>query len=245
MLANILPLFGRHNVRGYLGWSVNQDGERVYRVACSDVFYWGCADAEPIEPADIPALQQAFVDCGEHYKDAPLLFCARKRRMRPQGALYRHLPEPLWDLFDKAGPARDTGFGNPKSQPKHTDPTPPVTLAVLPATLTFDAAEWANTVLKTLPSFDLSESLYWTSDAHGNIAFTIEVDDNRHLPLTAADLPLLQTVIADIRAVDSNYEWVASYLWGARRDARGGTPDWVQANTTPAIAALFPAAATN
>ena len=41
------------------------------------------------------------------------LYCARKRSMRPQGALYSCIPEEHWDLFNKCGPEREVHAGNP------------------------------------------------------------------------------------------------------------------------------------
>lgn len=89
-------------------------------INCNDLFYWGCADAEPIEVEDIPLLEQATED-SEYYGD--LLFCARKRKMRPQGAYYQQFNEEDAALFNAAGPKRETGYGNPKDNTgEHTCP---------------------------------------------------------------------------------------------------------------------------
>lgn len=96
------------------------DGEYApvtFIVNCNDVFYWGCSDAETITEENITDFEQSFEDAksaskvGEIY--APILFCARVRKMRPQGAMYKTIPIELWDLFNQCGPERETGIGNP------------------------------------------------------------------------------------------------------------------------------------
>jgi hypothetical protein len=67
------------------------DGEYApvtFLVRCSDEFYWRTADCEALTPENVAAFEQAIVDCkvadspgGEAY--APMLFCARVRKMRP------------------------------------------------------------------------------------------------------------------------------------------------------------------
>jgi hypothetical protein len=44
------------------------------------------------------------------------LFCARVRKMRPQGAWYAYCPEAEWPLFDACGPERGVDAGNPYAQ---------------------------------------------------------------------------------------------------------------------------------
>lgn len=101
-------------------------------VNCNDVFMWGCADCEPLTPANIGEMERAVADCiaatrGKSYWGergtsvfAPMLFCARVRGMRPQGAAY---PEGgdhagVRALFDACGPERDVGVGNPQRPPQ-------------------------------------------------------------------------------------------------------------------------------
>jgi len=42
-----------------------------------------------------------------------LLYCARKRKMRPQGAMYEYLNKENWPLFDECGPVREKSLSNP------------------------------------------------------------------------------------------------------------------------------------
>lgn len=88
-------------------------------INCNDQFCWGCADAEPLTEENFPLLEQAFKDCMEATgsndvtSDAFVLFVARLRKTRPQGAMYHYLEKELWPLFDAAGPEREVGLGNP------------------------------------------------------------------------------------------------------------------------------------
>jgi hypothetical protein len=102
------------------------DGERIsIAVNISDVFAWGCADAEDITPERLPVLQQAWLDCetaddGEWIAE---LYAARVRGMRPQGAAYPSAPA-VAALFDACGPERPTGLGNPHKPPAPKEASP-------------------------------------------------------------------------------------------------------------------------
>ena len=89
-----------------------------FAVSCNDVFTWGAADAEPITPADLDALEQARRDADGH-PAWPALWVARKRRLRPQGAYLRTFPpgSPLVEHFLAAGPPRGPDVGNPAPFP--------------------------------------------------------------------------------------------------------------------------------
>lgn len=100
------------------------DGDEVFiELNCSDTFWWGTADSEPIEAADIPTLQASYNDVKAAHGDTAfsslvaLLFVARKRRMRPQGAIYKGLPEYMHRLLNGCGPYREVGPGNPRDVP--------------------------------------------------------------------------------------------------------------------------------
>lgn len=88
-------------------------------VNCNDFFWWASGDCERVLAENIAVLEEAFQDIDnasdEHIAAtwAPLLFVARLRKMRPQGAYYKHIPEVLHVLFDACGPAREAGLGNP------------------------------------------------------------------------------------------------------------------------------------
>lgn len=96
------------------------DDDREYEVklyaACSDFFYWACADAEEILPEDISLLWQCATDLSEiaagntrdviHASTYVLrLFAARKRKMRPMRAWREvaHHQGPWMELFLAAG----------------------------------------------------------------------------------------------------------------------------------------------
>lgn len=101
-----------------LWWRTYDDDVLRLYVLCSDLFHWGTADMEEITDANVQSLADTIAECEAilgRYRadDAPLLWCARQRGMRPQGAYYKHLDEALWPLFDAAGPERETGPTNP------------------------------------------------------------------------------------------------------------------------------------
>lgn len=106
----------------------NEYAPVTFWVTVNDCFYWASADLEKITPENVGELEKAYADCraamggvggiGEIY--APMLFAARMRKMRPQGAAYPQEKE-LWPLFDAAGPERETDslpFGNPRPHPR-------------------------------------------------------------------------------------------------------------------------------
>lgn len=88
------------------------DGENFPEINCSDLFYWGLADSESIPPEALPELKQALNDIKNH-EDGWLLYCARTRKMRPQGAAYFFLEHEYWHLFDECGSEREINKGNP------------------------------------------------------------------------------------------------------------------------------------
>jgi len=113
----LLRLFDDGDACDELRWRDDGDG-LVFRVDCSDTFYWGTADNEGVTEADLPELRRAVADAcscpdGEDLWSA--LWCARKRWMRPMSAFYRQIlgwppgsgePGTMTALFDAAGPVR-------------------------------------------------------------------------------------------------------------------------------------------
>lgn len=143
---------------------------------CSDVFYWGCADAEDIGPDDIDAYATAIGDVRPLISHqgpdrvvafAGWLYAARRRNMRPQGAVYPGIPDELWYLFDAAGPEREIGLANPKprsttsgsSRTRDPDCLHVIRVTPVPA--------WTPQQLVTLfgaASFDSQSLLRWQVD---------------------------------------------------------------------------------
>lgn len=99
-------------------WRWNEEHEELNVFAtCSDVFDWGTADVELITEENLPVLKQAVADVREitgsdysNQSDAFLLFCARVRGCRPQGAFYRYL-----DVTHMV-PSGENRWGNPKTK---------------------------------------------------------------------------------------------------------------------------------
>lgn len=154
---------------------------------CNDFFSWGSADLEPINDTNVATLREAIRDTRLATYDAPpnrnriegwLLFCARSRHERPQGAYYPSLHPETWPLFDDAGPSRAVGFGNPHPRPptQATGPDPhvgadarPGPASQRPVFATHHATDPANveTVRKVMETvcFDFCDALRWTHDA--------------------------------------------------------------------------------
>ena len=96
-----------------LWWQV--ENEVKFGVRVNDVFWWGTADVEMIEFDDIPLLWSCLADLERDNNGSwlPELFAARKRGMRPQGAVYRGWDATMRALFDACGPERETDVFNP------------------------------------------------------------------------------------------------------------------------------------
>lgn len=123
-MAALLRLFACDDTEEL--WWRGRDGDTTgpleFYVNVNDVFAWGCADVERIElPSDLQGLAQAKQDALPEAYGWPTLWAARKRGQRPQGAVYKHLPESIWPLLDACGPERETGLGNPRPRPADTD----------------------------------------------------------------------------------------------------------------------------
>jgi len=119
-ILEILRLQSDYSVYGEpIYWRT--DGEHVpvtFWVLCNDVFWWAAADAEQVTLEDVPELRQAIEDvrtllepeksphyCIESYETGCELWCARKRKMRPQQPAYPK-DDRLRALFDACGPVR-------------------------------------------------------------------------------------------------------------------------------------------
>jgi hypothetical protein len=120
----VLALSAKADLGEQLLW--HSDGQHIHiAVNVSDVFDWGCADAEDLTPERLPLLEQAYTDLAAiHRHDAVMytvdLYAARIRQMRPQGAAYPKERAATQALFDACGPARATGLGNPRKVPTPT-----------------------------------------------------------------------------------------------------------------------------
>lgn len=89
---------------------------------CSDFFFWGAADTEDVPENGLGDIQKAIDDCDGNLETGVLLFCARQRGMRPQGAYYTYIPKKLWPLFDSCGEERKVDSGNPYKPGEYQSP---------------------------------------------------------------------------------------------------------------------------
>jgi hypothetical protein len=106
-VKRLLVICAEHDVTESISWNTSLE----FFVKCNDFFFWACADAVDILPENLETFRQALQDAG--LICGPLLFCARERKMRPQGASYKYLKQELWPLFNACGPEREIGMFNP------------------------------------------------------------------------------------------------------------------------------------
>lgn len=117
-MLQVMEFFSEHDIIGILYWRC--DGEYApikFFTNTNDLFCWGTADAEYVNPENFDELKKAVDEC---LAIDPVLgaivgcelFACRMNKMRPQGAAY---PENknLWPLFDACGPEREISLGNP------------------------------------------------------------------------------------------------------------------------------------
>lgn len=119
-IVRLLDVIWQFDIEECLFYRVD-NGEPSFYIMCNDVFDWGTADLEEVTPHDIHKLVKAIDDVHVVINDSPttgaLLYCARQRKMRPQGAYYALMSSEVWPLFNEAGPARELNMVNPKPQP--------------------------------------------------------------------------------------------------------------------------------
>jgi len=86
-----------------IGISVNDESVEMF-VNCNDLFYWGWADLEEFKLSDLESFNNAL---NESPKNGDLLWCCRKRKMRPQKPYYKSFTDQEKLLFDACGPERE------------------------------------------------------------------------------------------------------------------------------------------
>jgi hypothetical protein len=126
--ATIIEFFDELNYHSDLFTSVVRNPTRIsFCVNCNDLFFWACADGEPVLASDMPAIRTALADVRDLIPDDPRqyyysigtalsLWVSRKRGMRPQGCCYPK-QKALWPLFDACGPERESGAGCNNKRP--------------------------------------------------------------------------------------------------------------------------------
>lgn len=112
-MLEVLKFFHDLDAHDMLWWRTDSEYAPItFFVKCSDTFAWATADVEEIGPNDVETLTKAHADVmeidrgGDQYYSfwVPILFCARKRGLRPMPRL--KVPEELKVLFDACGPER-------------------------------------------------------------------------------------------------------------------------------------------
>lgn len=116
-IENLLSFAAKHEVYDELHW--NEDLSVFVR--CNDLFWWATADLEPLNTETLGTFKHAVLDGGILY--GPILYCCRQRKLRPQGAYYKHIDKEFQHLFNDCGPEREADtkpFGNPVAQEPST-----------------------------------------------------------------------------------------------------------------------------
>lgn len=126
-LIEVLRIFSFEHTED-IWWRENPEDKTIldFYVNCSDFFHWGTSDLELITSEKLGILYECkrdidALDIPESDRVYGLLFAARCRGMRPQGAYYKYLNEALWPLFDACGLHRENDSYNPKPQPVSSD----------------------------------------------------------------------------------------------------------------------------
>lgn len=110
-VERLLKITATHDFCASISWTE----ELEFYVNCNDLFFWGCSDLEDISTdEDLDLLEKSFIDAPIY---GAYLYCARRRKMRPQGAIYKSIPEEEVKFFDECGPRRECGHGNPVDKP--------------------------------------------------------------------------------------------------------------------------------
>lgn len=132
-LIEVLKIFSFNHTED-LWWREDEEDQNIlnFYVNCSDLFYWGTSDLELITPEKLGVLYEAkkeldALDIPDYKREYGLLFCAKVRGMRPQGAYYKYLDKATWHLFDECGTIRETNQLNPTPHPEHGSFAPVVT----------------------------------------------------------------------------------------------------------------------
>lgn len=114
-VMRLLQIFAEDDAHSDLWWNFDKEASITFFVKCSDFFSWASSDCEEITRDNIDILEQSFAAVHAIGKDgwSGYLFCARVRKMRPQGEFYKYIPNELWPLFDECGAPREVGLGNP------------------------------------------------------------------------------------------------------------------------------------
>lgn len=116
LTRDVLEFFAGENWSSELRWEKTVNGVQ-FSLMCSDTFWWGTADSEPITDRTFPVLVQARCDLAALGDHADLdwleaLYVARVRGMRPMH-LVLNSSGSARPLLEAAGPERERGLSNP------------------------------------------------------------------------------------------------------------------------------------
>jgi len=121
-MLRVLTLFASTDSHDLLFWhTAGKYAPVTFFVNVNDVFHWACADLEEITRENITLAERAIEDVQSATRkvgwstpsDWTVLFAARARKMRPQGAAYRCIERAVWPLLNACGPERVIGPEDP------------------------------------------------------------------------------------------------------------------------------------
>lgn len=94
-ILELLRIAVRYDCSDRICWNENLE----FFIPCHNVFYWNTPDAEPVEDDDLDLLEASLKDGG--VGDGPVLYCCRKRQMRPLDRYYSHIDAANHELFEE------------------------------------------------------------------------------------------------------------------------------------------------
>lgn len=91
--------------KGRLWWRTDDKYAPVTMfVNCNDLFFWATSDLQEITLDNINSLEETVKEVRSisdtAVEDAPLLWCCRQRKMKPQQPYYKHLDKNIHHLFN-------------------------------------------------------------------------------------------------------------------------------------------------
>ena len=100
-VKKLLSYISEHYMCDEVWW----DTDLHFFIKIDDNAFNNTNDMEEITEEDFQILEKAVMDS---VMDGALLYCARKRKMRPNKLYYRHIVKPNRHLFDECGPERES-----------------------------------------------------------------------------------------------------------------------------------------
>lgn len=109
-----------------LFWRIDNNKLSLF-VNCNDLFFWACSDLEEITPQNIDVFVETAnvlqVNHQLNYANLAILFCAKSRKLQPQGAVFSKLSPLMVTLLEQVGIEREEKSPN-TAKPKDLERLP-------------------------------------------------------------------------------------------------------------------------